>query len=359
MGILKSPKSSRPTTPTEAGTSNSENITNIDTKTQLQNEKEPIDPEKLANNELVQQTFAHPLGDALFSTMSHSKCVPKEDDVMQMAKRFVQFLQHNDYEMDKQQQDILNKIDQKIFDNHMKDFTSTSEDIRSPDKFNSIDVLSSDFAGNQQMHLLNLVRYAFPKRKFLGGQDDYNVIEFLENLNHAQSMCMLSENEFKRMMINATAGDVHDTLRDYFAMGMSVKDAYNYLKSIYHKPKLPDMAMQDLLNFTIHKNQSLADVSSKIMKLANRASFLLPSANRLDCSDNYGTQFLIRSLPHESQQLARKIFSEMSIHNNNKSPTFIQFCRALEKYSVPINADIQRNAYGSNRDSNKQTWSNS
>ena len=38
--------------------------------------------------------------------MSHSKCVPKVDDVMQMAKRFVQYLQLNDHEVENQKEEI-------------------------------------------------------------------------------------------------------------------------------------------------------------------------------------------------------------------------------------------------------------
>ena len=302
------------------------------------------------NDVNVQGTSDHPLGDTILDTMTHSKAKATSEDIINMSKKFMKYLELNDAEMNSQQSQTLQLMDEKIYQNHLKDHTSTQE-VKEPQNFSPHDRLTHDNTSKHN-NLLTLVRSAFPKKKFSGNDANYTVIEYLEGMNQGQKLCCLSESEFKDMLLQTTTGTVYDTMRSYLSLKMPIRDIYNWLLSVYHQPQSPDLALNKLLNFNIPKFKKLADATSEVLQLAIRASFLTPEKNRKDIVDNYAAQFLLKSLPHDSQQLGRKLYQDMCVHNNGEAPSFVHFTKALCRYAPTINKDINRN--GQHPDNSRQ-----
>ena len=324
---------------------NSDNIThNIDNNYELPDSND------------IQQTSQHPLGDTLLDTMTHKKSQAKREDIIRMSQKFLKYLEINDSEMESHQSQTLQMMDEKIYQNHLKDHTSLQEVIE-PQNFSPTDRLTHDTT-TKHNNLLNLIKSSFPKKKFSGGDQNYTVIEYLEGMNQGQKLCNLSESEFKDMLLQTTTGTVYDTMRSYLSLKMPVKDIYNWLLAVYHKPLSADSALDKLLNFNIPKYKKLADATSEVLQLAIRASHLTPEKNRIDIVDNYAAQFLLKSLPHESQQLARKIYQDMAIHKDGESPSFVHFSKALSRYAPSINKDISINGANSSNHNNNMRRNN-
>ena len=70
------------------------------------------------NDVNVQGTSDHPLGDTILDTMTHSKAKATSEDIINMSKKFMKYLELNDAEMNSQQSQTLQLMDEKIYQNH-------------------------------------------------------------------------------------------------------------------------------------------------------------------------------------------------------------------------------------------------
>ena len=124
---------------------NSDNIThNIDNNYEL------------PDNNDIQQTSQHPLGDTLLDTMTHKKSQAKREDIIRMSQKFLKYLEINDSEMESHQSQTLQMMDKKIYQNHLKDHTSLQE-VKEPQNFSPTDRLTHDTT-TKHNNLLNLIK---------------------------------------------------------------------------------------------------------------------------------------------------------------------------------------------------------
>ena len=279
--LTKSRSSSKDSRKSESESTSPENVP------QPHNDPPPINNINTANS----VASKHPLGKLLLTCIKD----PTNKDVDQFCKNFEDYLKISDQGQNDKKESLKEEL--------KKDFSSTlySNHLLTSDKC-EVEIPTFQFDTPSQMDKekkQNLLRYLLPHDKF-SGTGKPHILEFLDNLTHAQKVLKLSEEDFKYEMTRCTSGPVYAHLRASFANGSSVRENYLYLLNCFHRPMSADTAMKMLSNFKADKSMNLARLQSKINMLATTASKIIPIATRQSFINSYASTFLIQSLPHAS-----------------------------------------------------------
>ena len=108
------------------------------------------------------------------------------------------------------------------------------------------------------------------------------------------------------------------------------------------------MARNQLLCYKATRNSSLATKMSQIMKLANRASSVIPKRpSRQSYSNLEAVHALVRAFPQYSNQLVTNEFRKESTHLG-RACTFPELSLGLTTYRDTIYKDIRQHGINAN-----------
>ena len=186
----------------------------------------------------------------------------------------------------------------------------------------------------------------FPTRspKFSGnGAHSANVIEFLGNMELAQTVCKLSEKEFTGMLLTCTTGQAHSMLIDWIRQESSVATLFQNLLLFYDKRITPEEARMQMQTYRAGRQSKLSKVEGDILTLASRAgSSLPPGPAQAENFNHEAIWALIRSLPIKSANITQNTYNIMSA-KLGRACTFQELTSALNLYRQQIERDIKDN----------------
>ena len=218
-------------------------------------------------------------------------------------------------------------------------------DVLPPTEFSPTDVLKNN--KERETLFLHYFPYANQSRKYDGKL--MPVRDFLRNVNRAQERINLSEKEFKTELLAATQGEIRDHLDVWVDSGDSLKDIYFKFLQIYDHRMTPLRATQLLDSFRITKNMTLADINTKIAKLASLANaHYKDTAYRHFRTNEMSIKKFFNALPKHARFLAQYQHSKL-LKNLGKSPTFAELMKQLRLCQEQIEDDIRNNAIPSDR----------
>jgi hypothetical protein len=234
---------------------------------------------------------------------------------------------------DRVENQVQSKIDKEIkkfkTDRLNRSYMNQSETIFPPKIFNEIvQTRPSD-------HKIQLINQSFPTRYKFDGHGRPSVVEFLRNINYAQTQCHLSKTEFLDHMLRCTTGQVYEEVAGMVDGHISLEEIYNTLLVKYDKRKKPEQAKQELDNFVVPQDATLATVQSKIMSLGQRACLLYASEARTMAYNFDCTKALIKALPKGSHNDALKLLQDLN-HEYERSPTYSEYVSAISRYAPNI-----------------------
>ena len=185
---------------------------------------------------------------------------------------------------------------------------------------------------------------AFPKICFTGDKKNKlspNIRTFLEDMNHGQSMCFLTEDDFKTVLSRKILGDACSMVSRWINLKFSVADIYYNLLKIYSTEPQPDVAQKLLVNYRPPKGLTWGEIQQEIEELARSAS--LTSRTVEDQNQQYnilGVLALRQCLPHNS---TRYVEEEIARHRNltGVQPDFFELTDSLKDYDAAIENDLR------------------
>lgn len=235
-------------------------------------------------------------------------------------------------------------------------YQNVTSQIRLPQNYSPIPVLTDPAKLNETIKV-------FPTKhamKFNAKIGSSSIIEFLNSMTLAQSIVNLSREEFLDTFLRCTTGKVYSLLSEYINFGYSIEDIYFSLTTLYDDRISAGDARKLISSYTIPKSSTLTKALGSIMHLASRVASQIPDGpSRVACYDLEANTTLMRALPQNSATLTRDVFNALSA-KLQRSPTFVEFSKALNKFSDTITSDIQKFGsrtgyeYGENRN---QTFS--
>ena len=191
----------------------------------------------------------------------------------------------------------------------------------------------------------------FPwNQKYSGSSKDnsMSIIEFLTAMKTAQEQYPLSEKEFIERLLAASTGPAHELILDHMDNGESASTIFHYLILNYDRRVSPELARNQLLSYKATRSSTLAATMSQIMKLANRASSVIPKGpSRKAYSNLEAVHALVRALPQYSSQLVSNEFHRKSTHLA-RACTFPELSLGLTTYRDTIDKDIREHGADAN-----------
>lgn len=271
---------------------------------------------------------------AQIKEVSKKANVPFNKDTDQLCEEYTGYLNGlNSLIEDRVENQVQDKVQKEIkkFKNERlsRSYMNQSETIFPPKHYNEIT------STRQSDHRIALLNSAFPTRHKFDGTGRPSIVEFLRNLNYAQSQCNLSKSEFLDHMLRCTTGAVYEEVAGMVDGNISIEEIYNTLIVKYDKRKKPDQAKLELENFVAPSDATLAQVQSKIMSLGQRACLLYASEARTIAYNFDCVKALIKALPKASYNDALKLLQDLN-HEYERSPTYSEFVSAISRYAPNI-----------------------
>jgi len=187
-----------------------------------------------------------------------------------------------------------------------------------------------------------------PRHKFTGtggkeGNPAMTLEEFLGAMNRAQEDMQLSRKEFHDQLVNCSTGKAHSLLVDWIDNGENTDSIYHLLAVNFDKRVTPEQAKQQLRDFKVTRDMTMAKLEGTLTQLSSRAvATLPPGESRKTLQNIEAIQALTRSLPAASQNLATTQFSVLS-SKLKRAATFQELMKGLNVYRSTIDADIKAN----------------
>ena len=181
---------------------------------------------------------------------------------------------------------------------------------------------------------------AFPKNRF-NGETGMGVREFLEAMNRGQKTCLLTEEDFKEVLVIKCIGGPYNMVSNWISMGNSVDYIYQNLYSIYNKDLPPDEAQNQCTVYKPTRGWKLSKIMAHIEDLARQACCNIEDpVKRNDYYNNIAVMALSRAFPPNGtryiQEEKARIFGE-----TGAQPTYSQLCVGLTAMEEPINYELE------------------
>ena len=283
----------------------------------------------------------HPLGAILIDMQSKlsKKSKTKQDDLENLSQKFKAAMDETNLgvqqQIDKQNQNFELALLEKELDYH---------------KYNQAIFPPSYFSPNATLltpSKLTEISKIIPKSsvgKFSGAEkSNPNVIEFLTNINHQQSILKMSEAEFKNFLLRNCTGLAYTLLLEYINYGHSISEIYANLMTLFDHRISSQRAREQLVNMSCHRNITLSELAANIMILGSRvASRIPPGESRNSVYNSETCSALIHTLPSFSSGIASNAYANLAA-KLQAQPSFCQLIRALNRYTESINSDIKKN----------------
>jgi len=286
-------------------------------------------------------TQNHPMGRILLDLANEegkSKKANKKMNVDRLCQDFYEAMQMEARNRDRQMKQLVQQVEESILKKELTSHT-VSLDIRPPHCYSSKPILLTMAQRNECSRL-------FPTRNKFGNtakDQAVDVIEFLHAMNSAHEACKISKGEFKEMLLACTTGKPHSLIRGWISSGYDITTIYHYLQVHFDTRVSAEEASEKLRTYKAHKTANLAKVQAHLMELATRSSSQVPEGpSRAAIFDLELTQALINSLPHESQQLVRTKYHELSARQG-RAATASELSQALHTIRHVIDQDIKKN----------------
>jgi hypothetical protein len=265
-----------------------------------------------------------------------------EPDISTLCREFVAGL---DFEKERDQKAILQAKKDIAKDIIQSELSSAASclGVCPPPRFAVEPVLR-----NSRQRAEALQTFMPTKRQFSGysgnqGGPSFSLEEYLETLNRAQRHELLSRSEFEDFLLQTSTGSPHQLIFSWLRKGQSIEQIYKALSLNFDKRLHPEEAKSKLNALKAAKNQTLAMIESTIMKLAQRASELIPAGpSREQVYEIEAGTALLRSLPPTSLTLATNTYQSLSA-KLGRVPEFGELIQALDRYTISINSDIAAN----------------
>ena len=266
----------------------------------------------------------------------------EERDVAQLCTEFTQGLNH------------MVKIGQRAADQVKKDI---EEDLIQQELGSAASCLGvcapTDFAKEQVLRTSKqrsdaLQQFMPTKRQFSGqvaAQEGstFTLEEYLEGLNRAQKRERLSRTEFEDILLSSSTGTAHQMIFSLIRKHLPIEEIYKALSLNFDRRMHPDVAKTQLGSLRAAKNQTLANIEARIMKLAQRSSELIPEGrSRTQVYEIDAGTALLRALPPTSRTLATNTYQALSARLR-RIPDYHELVQSLDRYAVTINQDIKAN----------------
>ena len=180
----------------------------------------------------------------------------------------------------------------------------------------------------------------FPTREKFNGTS--NIISFLEQVNYAQQVVALSEQEFREMLLRCFTRTPYLYLEEFLKNGMSTADIYMSLISLYDSRLSPETAKADLSELKCTKNKKVAKLLGEIMLLAGRAASILPQGSARSALYNVECNTaLVKALPTSSSTLVSNQLNLLHA-KLQRAPTFVELCKSVKPFTASIQKDISQ-----------------
>ena len=210
-----------------------------------------------------------------------------------------------------------------------RSYMNQTETIFPPQTFNE------NTFGRHSDQRINSINSAFPIRTKFDGSKRPGIVEFLRNINFAQSEVNCTRKDFLNNMLRCTTGTVYEELASMIDGNISLEEIYNNLLTKYDTRKKPEVAKQELDNYMPPSDATLATVQSKIMSLGQRACLLYANEARTMAYNFDCVKALIKALPKASHNDGLKLLQDLN-HEYERAPTFSEYSSAISRYSPNI-----------------------
>lgn len=314
----------------------------------------------------LEYTRTHPMGSILMNIYKDSLAIAEKAGVHEMScslpelcKNFYSTMHIEQDTMRKNLKETAEKLQTDMIyreiNSHMMQV-----DFPAPTHFSPHPTLKFPSQRGEAMRV-----FPVKGKKFSGVNEagSPGIIEFLSNMNGAQTQCLLSESEFIEFLLLCTTGYAHSLLIDWVNQGENIPTLYHNLLTFFDKRVSPDEAREALLKIKAAKYSNLNKLMAKILSLAGRASSVLPPGEAQKAYFNSeAINALLHSLPPTSSALARNQLILLSAKLAGPV-SFNVLCKSLNMFKNQIDEDIKRNGIESERKNVKyggkpQKWNN-
>ena len=221
----------------------------------------------------------------------------------------------------------------------------------------------TEFGTQPSLHKPEQLRMAvmlFPKHKYDNYAKSGGIIEHLDRMTAAQEKLNLTEQEFAQMMLMCCTGTCHEQLKLFLDNNESIASIYFRLLTIFDKSLSLDEARDQLHSLKATKNDSLASIEGKILKLsAILGRQWKAGIMRQNFCDLTNCSALIYSMPDRGTQSVRRqvhqLFNQLACELN-RQPTFAELMAYLGPYSSQIDNGIKD--FGDNNKTNFKAFNN-
>jgi hypothetical protein len=180
------------------------------------------------------------------------------------------------------------------------------------------------------------------RNKFTGTDSGPSVIEFLSNMNEISETFKLSEPEFQKYLRMSCTKEPFMVVSNDMEAGCDTSIIYNRLLMLYNKEQTPESAKKELLNYKAKKIHDFSKVSGDILRLATRASSIIPiSHSREHLKNTEANHILINCMPPHSKNLLDQLYHNL-MSRKKSPPTFHDFVQVILPNRSVIDDDIRR-----------------
>lgn len=300
---------------------------------------------RIGDDESQVFTKGHPLGKILLNVMSryNELCRRMNFEVDPMDGLCNEFKKAMVYERSVNQTNVaadLSNLEQVILKKELSSYDAT-QPVQAPTIFSPTPTLSPG-GTSRTAELYRL----FPLRsgqKFSGTNSNQNILEFLENICHAQKTLNLSRKEFEENFLKSFTGKAYFIVSDHLQYGHGLEDIFHTLIKTFDTRLPSSVAKTKLLTWKIPKFFNLKKAETYVMHLASRIAAELPRGESRSALYNMeAVDGLIRALPTHSQAIALNLKNTLS-SRLMRLPTFVELSKALAKYDTTFTEDIRKN----------------
>ena len=175
-------------------------------------------------------------------------------NIEDLWREFYEKTQSDEQNLDKKLDLLAEKLEKALIDKDLNNHT-INQAVKPPSNFSPVPTITTPTKRADAQKL-------FPTRhnNFSGATKDNGagIVEFFSNLKFVQSLCMLSEAEFKDMLLCCTTGKAHTLLLDWIEQDHDLPSLYHNFIIQFDKRVTPKEARLQLSNFKASKSSSLA-----------------------------------------------------------------------------------------------------
>ena len=188
------------------------------------------------------------------------------------------------------------------------------------------------------------INNTFPNYKFTGNVRDkfgVSVEEFLKAMNEGQQECLLSEDDFKRVLLRKCGGEAHGMVNRWIDLKFTVDDIYAGLLKNYGRGPEPESSHRFILTYRPPRNLPYDKILQEIEEAGRNASLLCHT--EIDQTNMYNTVCIMalrNCLPFNgTRYVEEKIAEHRGEHGTE--PSFQELTAALKNYSVAIDKELR------------------